>query len=186
MTAATPQLIRVRDAIVAKIREALPDFDVAGHYGRFTDEQMHAFGASAPAVRVAILGLSDPTGAGEDYLDYVLAVGIYVATSDGADVGDRDVQALCAVEAITLLSHHQRWGAGDICLAARSAVAQNMYSAAAMADGFALWAIDLRQPVRLQPEDDSAAVTLRAWLGVAPNVGLGHEADYVELGRPPA
>ena len=187
MTGAAPQLIQVRDAIVATIHQALPDFDVAGHYGRFTDDQLHAFGASAPAVRVAILGLGDPTSTDDDYLDYVLAVGIYVATADGATIGDRDVQALCAVEAITLLANRQRWGLGGICGAAKSAVAQNLYSAAAMADGFALWAVDLRQPVRLQLEDEAAAGTLkRLFVGLAPRVGAAHVADYVQVAGEPA
>ncbi len=182
---AASQLVRVRDAVGARIKEALPAFDVAGHHGRFSDDELRKFGVAAPAVRVAILAMGEPEGSGEGYVDYVLTIGIYVCTKDGATLGDRDGSALAAVETIVLLSLRSSWGLRDICKPARSATAQNLYSAAGLADGLAMWAVDLRQPVRLcEPEEDGAALE-RVFVGVAPNVGRDHRDDYVQVAGPP-
>ena len=186
MTVPASQMMQVRDAICAVIKAQLPGFDVAGHHGRFSDVELRKFATGPSAVRVALLALERPQSVGEGYVDYLARFGLFVVTRDGAAVGDRDLQALCAVEAITVLAQRARWGVGAICMAAEGVTAQNLYSVGGQDDGVALWALDLRQPVRLQTEDDSASVTLQAWLGVAPNVGPAHRDDYVELGRPPA
>lgn len=180
----TSRLMQLRGAICAKIKAVAGDgVDVAGHYGRFSEDELKKFLASAPAVRVAVLALDDPCPTSDDGVDYLARIGVYVVTKDGPVVGGRDEAAVALVEAILVLSDRQRWGLGGFVRAARSATAANLYSAEAQGGGNALWAVDLRQPIRLEPAGEGTdPFQLQAlFAGFAPRIGAAHEADYVRV-----
>lgn len=178
------RLLQLRDRIVERIRTAVPNVEVEGHLGRFDEAELKKFMVRAPAIRVAVLALEDPRTASDEGVDYTARVGIYAVAKDGAGKFSRDEAAIAMIEAVLLLTDRQRWGL-PFCLSAQRAAAQNLYTPGAQADGVALWAIDLRQPVRLvAPADDAGALT-RLFLGFAPDIGAAHVDDYIELGRPP-
>lgn len=175
------QLLQLRAAIIDKIKVALPGFGVEGHFGRFSGAELSRFLTSAPAVRVAILGLSDSAeGVDEGDLDTVVRVGIYIVTKDGALKASRDAAVCAAAEKLVMLAVGQRWGL-PFCRPARPATAQNLYSEDTLNKGVALWAIDLPQPIRLCADDDGGAgdPLTELYIGLAPNIGADHVDDYV-------
>jgi Domain of unknown function (DUF1834). len=178
------QLLQLRESVITQIQAALPTFNVEGHFGRFNGAELTRFLVAAPAIRVAILGLSDSSdGADEDALEAVARIGIYIVTKDGDLKGSRDAAICAAAERIVLLALGQRWGLA-FCRPARPAIAQNLYSEDTLAKGVALWAIDLRQPVSLTlPEgtgggDPEGALT-ELYIGLAPDIGPAHIDDYI-------
>lgn len=174
------QLLQLRDAIIAKIKAALPDFGVEGHFGRFNGAELSKFLVAAPAVRVAILGLSDSSdGVEEEDLDTVARVGVYIVTKDGVLKASRDASVCAASEKVVMLAKGQRWGL-SFCRAALPATAQNLYSEDTLNKGVALWAIDIRQPLVLSaPEGEAGDPLTELYIGLAPNIGAAHVDDYV-------
>lgn len=180
----TSRLMQLRGAICTAIIAAAGDgVDVAGHFGRFSEAELDKFLAKAPAVRVAVLALENPQAVADAGVDYVARIGIYVVTKDGPAAGDRDESAAALVEAIMVLCDRTRWGLGAFVRQSQGATAANLYSPAALGGGNALWAVDLRQPLRLAPAEEGAdPFQLQAlFAGFAPRVGAAHEADYVRV-----
>ena len=173
------QLFQLRAAVINILASALPVFEVEPHLGVFDVEGIRTFSAKAPAIRVAVLGLLEPKPTGGVETDYVARLGIYVVTKDGTARMDRDTAAIAAVETISRLCQRGRWGLNFTLPGARAA-ASNLHSKEALGEGKALWAIDLRQPVRLHsPAAEEAIALEQLWIGFAPNVGAAHLADYL-------
>lgn len=176
------QLIQLRDAVVAAIKTALPAFNVEGHLGRFSAADLKTFLTVAPAVRVAVLGLRDTVASGPDGadIDATAVLGVYVVTKDGTARLTRDTSALAAVERILRLAAGARWGLA-FANPAQTAGAQNLFNAETLAAARALWSVEVHQPVVLFGEADAEPALgflKELFVGVAPNVGADHEADY--------
>lgn len=174
------QLLALRAAMVAAYKAALGSgWDIAGHLGRFTDEELRRFMTSAPAVRVAVLGLGRPVELADvGAADYPATIGVYVVTKDGATKFSRDEQGIAAVEAIMQLSDRNRFGCGGFVRSCEVRGARNLYSDKVLIDGVALWALELGATVRLSPPDPAAYVLSAAYLGTAPEIGPPHVDDY--------
>lgn len=176
------QLIKLRDAVVDDIKAALPAFNVEGHLGRFSAKDLSTFLNFAPAIRVAVLGVRDPLAAGltgED-LDATVVLGVYVVTKDGVAKLSRDVTALAAVERILRLAIGARWGL-NFTGPAEPAGAQNLFNGDTLNAGRALWSVEINQPVALDGEanaEPAPGFLKELYIGVAPNIGAAHEADY--------
>lgn len=177
------QLLQLRAAVIAAIQAALPGFEVAGHLGRFSASDLGQFLVKAPAVRVAVLGLSNARALGEDgdHLAADVKVAIFVVTKDqGVRLG-REEAAVAAVERLCLLATGARWGLA-FARPAEPPTAQTLFNDATLAKGVALWAIDLTQSVVLSPAEAGeveGGPLSELWLGVAPNVGAAHRDDYL-------
>lgn len=174
------QLLDLRQAVIARLKTKLQGFSIEGHLGRFTAAELDKFLTTAPAVRVAILGLSETTDQSDDegtVLGAVARLAVYVVTKDGADRLGRDEAAIAAVETICLEACGQRWGV-PFARPARPATAQNLYSADTLAKGRALWAIDIPQPVRLETEVAALDPLTEIYVGMAPEIGAAHVDDY--------
>lgn len=176
------RLLQLRDRIVERVRTSAPGVEVEGHLGRFDDAELRKFMVKAPAIRVAALALEDPRPVSDEGVDYTARIGLYIVTKDGAARLSRDAAAITLVEAVLMLTTGQRWGLA-FAHPAQRASAQNLYTpATGQGDGVALWAIDLRQPIRLASEPDEAGALTRVFLGIAPNIGAAHVDDYREIG----
>lgn len=181
------QLLQLRAAVVAGIKAALPAFEVEGHLGRFTAADLNQFLMAAPAIRVAILGLTDSQAIGEEgeEIAAVAKVAIYVVTKDVGKRLSRDQAAMAAVERICLLASGNRWGL-SFAQAADAPTGSNLFSGETLQRGVALWAIDLPQPVRLwmgardgEPQPPEMPELRQLFIGIAPQIGAAHAADYI-------
>ena len=172
-------LLSLRQAVIDGIKAKLPpQWDVAGHLGRFAAADLNAFLLKAPAVRVAILGLTDSRRVDDDAIECRVRIGIFVIAKDRLVKLEREEIAAVAVETIVLLSLGQRWGLA-FAKAAEPATAQLISSDETLAKGVALWAIDLPQPAVLaRPEGETWPLT-EIYLGLAPEIGPEHVADYI-------
>lgn len=174
------QLLQLRDAVVAAVQSALPTFEVEGHLGRFSAADLSVFLTKAPAVRVAVLGVSDPVATGDegDEIDCTVALGVYVVTKDEAAKLSRDTVALAAVERIVRLANGARWGLA-FAHPAPPPAAQNLFNGDTLNKARALWGLDLRQPIQLWGEEPEPAPELKElFLGFAPKIGAAHVGDY--------
>lgn len=179
------ELVTLRDRIVQRIKTALPGFGVEPHLGRFTADDLKRFGAKAPAVRVAVLALERPAN-GNPGGAYLARIGIFVVTTDRAATNlDKATSSLAAVDTILALTEGQRWGL-PFCLAAEGTTAANLHADALSALGVAIWALDLRQPVRLHVEHDAPDALKELWIGFAPRIGPAHREDYLGPFEAPA
>lgn len=178
------QLLELRTAVINAIKPALPGFDVAGHLGRFAPADLNQFLLKAPAVRVAVLGLTNTRIIlGDDEAEYLAGVAklaIVVITKDQGARLSREEAAIAASERICKLAIGARWGL-PFTRAADAPSGQTVYNDATLSKGVAIWGIELAQPVVLSPADDGGAPAgpLSAlWLGIAPEIGAAHRDDY--------
>lgn len=172
-------LLTLRQAVIDQLKTTLGSgWDVAGHLGRFSAADLNQFLTRAPAVRVAVLGVGDAAiELDGDALMATVRLAVYVVTKDqGARLGREEI-AVAAVETILLLAFRNRWGL-PLVRPAGAPNAQTIFSADTLSKGVALWAIDIPQPIIIErPEGDTNPLT-ELFLGIAPNIGPAHVADY--------
>lgn len=174
-------LLDLRAAIVARITEAMPKgWSVEGHQGRFGAGDLNRFLTVAPAVRVAILGLSDPLSIDADAVQWRVKIGVFVVTRDQGKTLAREQIAAAAVETLCLLAFGQRFGLGSKGVQpASAATAQVLFNEDSLNKGVALWGIDWTQPIVLSRPEAEAWPLKQLWLGLAPEIGPDHVDAYL-------
>ena len=178
-------LLNLRAAIIADIAARLPKgWSVDGHLGRFTAADLTRFITVAPAVRVAVLGLTDPKPQDGDAVEWRVKIGVFVVTKDQGKTLAREEIAAAAVETIVLNAFGSRWGMGAAGVKpAEAATAQTIFNDDTLRQGIALWAIDWSQPVVLSRDDTSGEggtnPLKELWVGIAPDIGEAHRDDYI-------
>lgn len=158
-------------------------WNVDSHLGRFTEADLVKFLTAAPAVRVSALDLSDFRIVSDEGTDVLTMLGIYVVTKDTTLARGRDEVAILAVEGIVKLCDRFRWGLGAFVKGDGGVRgARNLYSKEALANGVAFWALDYRVSVRLSPTPEDVVGALTSlWVGISPDIGAGHQDDYIEI-----
>lgn len=147
MSAEAPTLDALQDAVIAAVKARLPALkEVKAHDGRFDLDELKAFQANAPAVRIALLGTrqSDPVGSGET--DHDVIVGAYVVTRDAPGL-PRGKGAAAIVSGLLALVPGAEWGLS--VRPAKDVRAENLYSGRLQGQGLCLWGVTWLQPVRL-------------------------------------
>lgn len=140
-------LVDLRSAIVSMIQAAVPSLqEVKAHGGRFTLEELKAYAAKSPSVRVACLGL--PQIFYESGMRAVSAWGAFVIAGDKPGLS-RDVAALEILAAIAPIVPGNCWGLEDSVDSARDARADNLFSRELDKNGIALWGLTWRHIVDL-------------------------------------
>jgi len=175
-------LLNLRAAVIAAITAQLPKgWDVGGHLGRFTANDLTKFITLAPAVRVAVLGLTDPKPQDGDAVEWRVKIGVFVVTKDQGKALAREEIAAAAVETIVLNAFGSRWGMGAAGVRpAEAATAQTIFNDDTLRQGIALWAIDWSQPVVLEKNEAAEINPLKElWVGIAPDIGAAHVDDYI-------
>lgn len=174
------RLLDLRERIVEAIKARLPTWDVAGHLGRFRAADLTSFLTKAPAVRVAVLGFSDPLLEEDGLIRVRAKLGVYIATKDQGAKLSRDEAGVAAAEAISLLVAGSRFGVTYVRDAAAPS-GQNLFSDETLKLGVALWALDWDQEVLLdaQPDAQEGDPLKALFIGLSPDIGPGHEDDYI-------
>ena len=179
-------LADLRAAIIADLQTRLSqNVKVEGHGGRFSADELQRYGAKAPTVLVAILGLGELTASGST-VDASVACAALVVTSDRPSL-PRDLGALAIV---TTLAPALPGNAFALDVSGATNVrADNLYSAQVDKLGVALWALTWRQPgVTLNALDPAALddflmlhVDYDAAAGVSDDLCLGLPDGYQYL-----
>lgn len=174
-------LLNLRAAIIADITAQLPKgWSVDGHLGRFTSGDLAKFITVAPAVRVAVLALTEPKPQDADAVEWRVKIGVFVVAKDQGRTLAREQIAAAAVETIVLNAFGSRWGLGRSGVRpADAATAQTIFNDDTLRHGVALWAVDWSQPVVLSRDEAAEFNPLKElWVGIDPDIGPAHVADY--------
>ena len=168
-------------AVCGQVKAWLPALKTCEpHEGRFDKEELKRVSGRAPAAYAAVLALGRPLVNGSGQQDVPVTFALYVATADRPNLPRRE-SALNIAEALVARINGQQWGGTDTVFPADAASAKNLYSGAISGKGVALWAVTWSQVVRMG--DDVWAVDYplptRLYLGFAPDIGEGHEDDYI-------
>ena len=177
------RIVDYRAAVVEAIKAKLPDLRECRPYGgRFDLTELKNISAQTPAVFVAVLRSGSNETHGDGRRTVLLNMGAYILTTDSKD-HDRDVTALNLCEILQGWIPHQRFNIPN-CADAEDVRWANLYSGNVRGQAIALMAVTWQQLLVIgDPENQEAdpPVPATVWLGCAPNIGLGHEQDYVKV-----
>ncbi|TBW58554.1 DUF1834 family protein [Marinobacter halodurans] len=149
-----------RDAIVATIKQALPELrDCQAHGGRFDLPELQRWSRRAPAVLVAAVQV--PVVADNHTRQVQVRWVAYVVTRDTPQAA-RDVAALDYAEALLRCVKGNRWGL-DNTQRPENLAAENLYSGQADRQGMALWAVSWQQGLALRATDLSSLADFRIY-----------------------
>ena len=168
-------LLELRTGIMADLQARLgAGVKVLGHGGRFSADELQRYGAAAPCVLVAVLGLGELNPLGST-IDATVACAALVVTADRPNLS-RDAGALAIVTTLAPILP-----ANSFALDVSGAVAvraDNLYSAQVDKLGVALWAFTWRQPAVTLTALDPAALSDFLTLHVTTAAG---SADTIAL-----
>lgn len=170
-------------AISARLKATFPGIrECAPHPGRFDEAELKRVATRAPALFVSCLGCLTVTNPGTEQADASLALAVYIVTQSVPGL-PRDAGARNLAEALVTLVPLERWGLSG-CGEAQAVRATNLYSGDVDKLGVALWAVSWQQTLRLGDSVFAADGTLprELYLGIEPDVGIGHEPDYRLVG----
>jgi len=175
-------LTELQTAAVAGIKAAIPSLAQCEPYaGQFAGDPGSRIAIHAPAVLVATLGckpLSDP---GTGQVDASCRMAAYVLARYANDRNKREAGCIDLAEVVALIVHLNNWSlAGVGC--ARINQMQGMTNITADKAGFSIWSVTWDQEIRLgaAPVNNYGPIT-DVRIGVAPEIGTGHEPEYVKL-----
>ena len=157
-------LALLRDAIVATLKAGLPRVDVAAHGGTFDLEEVRAYAALAPAVRVAMTGCGRASrwNDGRWLVPVHVACVIFtrdVAAADRASIIGRDTAALALATSVELIVQGNRFNLSGL-RQPEDVSARNEYSGKLDALGAALWQVNFTCGLLLGQEKDETLAAL--------------------------
>lgn len=171
------------DRVADAIRAALPSLrEVAAHAGRFDIDELKAFTARAPAVRVALLRVDAGVEAAGPAIRREAALAAFIVTRD-APALPRDRAAATIAQALLTLVEGNRWASPDLGQA-RNVAAENLYNAGARGQGVSLWAVSWSQPLMLEA-GPGPGVPVDLYASWAPEIGAAFEGEYELVGGAP-
>ena len=155
-------LLILRDAVVASLKNSLAGISVEAHGGTFSLEEIKRYATLAPAVRVAIVGC----GRGSRFADGRWMAPVHFAavviTRDavGAEKIPRDAAALALVAALELTIASNRFGLEGV-RQPENLDARNEYSGAVDQFGVAIWQVTWTSPALIGAPGDPANAAVK-------------------------
>jgi len=176
-------LTELQSAAVTAIKTAIPTLAQCEIYGgQFAGEHGNRVAIHAPAVLIAGLGARPVTDPGIDgQMDVSARFAAYAVAKYANDRQKREGGCIDLAEAVALLIHNNNFTLPGVGTAKVMQV-QGMTNAAADKVGFSIWSITWEQQIRIgaAPVSNYGPLT-DVRIGFAPNIGLGHEPDYVAI-----
>lgn len=176
----------LREAVKDELAATFDRADVETHAGRFDLGELKKFIARAPAIRIAVLGVDQEDAETGDGDLWQVRMGAFIVTKDTAKAGEgrinRDAAALNMVTAALPIIRAGRFG--ENIMRADRVRARNLHTDSLQEYGATLWAIEWRHRVALEDSVflEDGVVPHTVYLGFAPEIGLGHEDDYIQIG----
>ncbi|MDE2667551.1 MAG: hypothetical protein OXI69_15530 [Acidobacteriota bacterium] len=182
------------EAVAAEIQAWLPELKTCeGHDGRFDLAELKRRALKTPAVLVSCGGTTSVEERGDEGINSTRQWTAFVLTRDapGLSRGEAARNLVDALEFLILLGairteektgvqrQSNRWGLRGVGQPEQLR-SQNLYSGTIDKKGVALWAVSWRQTLSLRPltEEEDCPIPSHVYLGQAPEIGTGHEADY--------
>ncbi|MEM7213253.1 MAG: hypothetical protein AAF479_15435 [Pseudomonadota bacterium] len=149
MTPVDPALLSsLPQTICTAIAARLPDLrECEPHAGRFDLKEIRTFATTAPAVRVALLGIDQGAEQGGPAWEHPVRLAAFIVTTD-KPLLTCDVAAITIAQELVTLINGQNWGSDCLGLSERVR-ASNLYSSGTRSQGIALWAVDWTHKVQL-------------------------------------
>jgi hypothetical protein len=181
-------LTQVLQASVDFLRGRLPGLGSCDIYaGQLTGgETTVQVPISTPAVLTAFIGATREGAVETGEVDWLCRLAAYCITRHAAGRADRAVTALELAEQVLGHIDGRRFGLTGV-RPARVTRVENLYSRAFDTAMVAVEAVTWEQTVRVGT-DEWTAEGVRPeslYLGFAPEIGAGHEDDYIPVCRPP-
>jgi hypothetical protein len=168
--------------IAAAIKMVLPELrDCKAIAGRFNLDDLKDQSIAAPAVLVSLIKWGQ-AGGRSGQTQYRAQIVAFVVTKDTMGL-QRDIAAVNIAQAITALADGNTWGLAA-CGPAEAIGFETLVTAAARKLASSLAVVTWTQPFVLSREATSA-ITPQLYLGIAPEIGIGNEGDYIEIGGQP-
>ena len=152
--------------------------------GRFNLERLKAEAVQAPAVLVSLLELAQKSGWAGPHHGFEASMAAFVVTTERMGALPRDQAAANMTALIGAHVPDRRWGIAE-CGEAGNVRAQPIVNAGMEKSRASLWAVTWVQPLVLEPLPGTVPADLTLYLGIAPEIGAGHEDDYEQIGGTP-
>jgi hypothetical protein len=141
-------LLRLREAVIAGFKAALPGAQVAPHGGTFDEAELKRYAVRSPALLVSVSDASFLRFEGRVAVAEA-GVGVALITGPGKKGQAAEAAALAFVPLILDTIRGNRWGLAGVESKPDRIAARNLYSAGVDAGNIALWGISFRQSVAL-------------------------------------
>ena len=170
------------DLIATEIHAALPGLrECRGIAGRLDVEALKSKGIAAPAVLVARLrSRQDRTYAGPHHT-YRLQMAAFILCKDTLGL-TRDQAAANVAQVLMRIIPENQWQLPDHVHPAELVTEEPLVSAASDKAALALTAVTWEQVIAVAAFEAPLAITPEIYLGQSPQIGLGHEGDYEQIG----
>jgi hypothetical protein len=139
-------VLRLREAVIAALKEAVPGAQVIPHGGTFSEAEMKAWAVRTPALVVSESDVSGFSALGRELLGQV-GVGIALVTAPGKRGESPDAVALALLPSVLVAIAGRRWGLAGVEGKPEQLQARNLYSGDLGAAHVALWGVSFRQQV---------------------------------------
>jgi hypothetical protein len=178
----TTLLVNFLNKVKADLQAAFPAVrSIELHSGDVNAAEVQRLAPSSPTLLISIgsIGESESVGDGTELLP--LTVVVYVMTKDQPRLS-RFEAALNLVESL-----HERVNDNnfdfDGARTAKNIAAKNLFSGDIERQKVALWAVRWTQNVLVGESlfDDDGVVPTDLYVGITPDIGPGHEQDYVKV-----
>ena len=181
-------------AVAAEIKTWIPELKTCEvHNGRFDKGELMRHALRAPAVLVSCLGTASVEDRGDEGVNAQKLWAAFIVTRDlpGLPRGEGARNLADALELLIMrgiveedpITKEQRlanrWGLKGVG-PAEQLRSQNLYGGDIDKQGAALWVVSWRQSLRIRPlsRTEDCPIPSQVYLGQAPEIGAGHEADY--------
>ncbi len=180
-TVAAPEalLSALPTAIALALKAVLPELrDCKAIAGRFNLDDLKDQSIAAPAVLVSLIKWGQASGR-SGQTQYRAQIVAFIVTKDTMGL-QRDVAAVNIAQAITALADGNTWGL-EACGPAEAIGFETLVTAAARKLASSLAVVTWTQPFVLTGEAISV-ITPELYLGIAPEIGIPHVDDYIQIG----
>lgn len=181
MTLAPDFLANLPVTIAAAIQTRLPELLTCEVIeGDFDAAELKRVSKRAPAVLVAALGLNQELDVTWQQNEVGVSIAAFVVTRPHRDLTAR-ASAWAITQAIAILVPENSWGL-DFCGPAVRMRQRTMITRETRALSVHLSAVTWTQPATLRPYENAAAINPAVYISRAPEIGLGNESKYEQIG----
>jgi hypothetical protein len=174
------RIVELLNAIKADFSHHITGLNACAlHAGPIDLSELAHIAGQAPAIYLSVLEIPNLAEPGTGERDVDLGLAAYIAATDGPGLPGIEA-AVNLVEALLIHIPNNCWDLASGTFGARDVTSRNLHDGSIDMQGVALWAVTWKQTIRLGDSvwDEQGFLPTQVYLGQAPQIGDGHEADY--------